>query len=203
MKLRWSQIQTLTSKPFTCGYCGNSLTSEKGFQATFEDARNSVFIYVCHFCSKPTFFDLEGKQYPKAKAGTNINGITDESVSKLYEEARKAAGTEAPTATVMACRVILMHVAVAKGAKKNQSFEFYVDFLDKKGFVPTGLKSWAESIRKMGNKANHKIVIMTEEQAKNILRFTEVLLKIIYEMPEDLKIADNKDVKPKLEVTPS
>ena len=196
MKSNWHSHSQVPSRSYTCGHCGNPLASNQGYFADLDGSQQRRdYIYICHFCGKPTYFNIDGTQTPKAKVGNEVKGINDESVLKLYDEVRKSAGVDAPTVTVMGCRIILMHVAVAKGAKENQSFEFYVDFLDKKGYIPTGLKKWAEVIRKMGNKANHKITIVTDEQAKNILSFTEVLLKIIYEMPAEIERSASPEVK--------
>ena len=200
----WQNSGNLTSRSFSCGYCGQSLASEKGYFADIDgSSSNRAYIYICHHCHQPTYFS-EGRaaQIPSPLAGESVTGIDDDTVKNLYTEARKAADGGAPTAAVMACRVILMHIAVAKGAKANKDFEFYVDFLNSKGYVPKGLEEWANSIRKMGNKANHKIIIMTPEQAKNILKFTGTLLKIIYEMPLELKQQTGNNVKPILEIKP-
>lgn len=199
-KYEWQNQQGIQSKNYTCGYCGNQLASNVGFAAKVDGANLAPFIWICHFCGKPSFFDPSGKQTPKPKIGNEVSGIDDQSVKELFDEARKAAGSGAPTAAAMACRVILMHVAVAKGAKKGLKFKQYVNFLNTEGYVPKGLEKWADRIREMGNDANHEIEIMNDEQAKSILKFTETLLKIIYEMPEEIKRVDTKDVKPQLEI---
>ncbi len=209
--VNWQNIQSLASKAYTCGYCGQPLSSEKGYFGNIQGTQNNVFIYICHVCFKPTFFDITGNQTPKAKAGNEIKGIDDQSVKDLYDEARKAAGGGAPTATVMACRVILMHLAVAKGILKKTGskkvkelkFEQCVNFLIAENYVPKGLEKWGHHIRKMGGRANHEITIMTDAQAIGILKFTEELLKIIYELPEELKkVEERGEVKPKLEIQP-
>lgn len=76
-----------------------------------------------------------------------------------------------------------MHIAVAKGAKEGQSFISYVEFLASKGYVPPDSESWVDHIRKQGNEANHKIVIMKDDDAKDLLSFIGMLLRIIYEFP--------------------
>jgi uncharacterized GH25 family protein len=76
-----------------------------------------------------------------------------------------------------------MNVAVQQGAEENQSFQAYVGYLDTKGFVPPGGKKWVDAIRQKGNEANHEIRLMGEKDARNIVRFSEMLLRFIYEMP--------------------
>ncbi len=80
-----------------------------------------------------------------------------------------------------------MHIAVSKGAKKNISFMEYVEYLSAQNYIPPGAKDWVDQIREKGNEANHEIVIMTEENAKDILSFMQMLLKIIYEFPANVK----------------
>ena len=87
----------------------------------------------------------------------------------------------------MLCRKLLMNVAVQQGARHNQSFQSYVEYLDEHGFVPPNGRKWVDAIRKKGNDANHEIELMSSKDAHNIIRFTEMLLRFIYEMPHMLE----------------
>jgi hypothetical protein len=49
--------------------------------------------------------------------------------------------------------------------------------------IGTDCKTWIDKIRQRSNEANHEIVVMSQKDASNILGFTEMLLKIIYEYP--------------------
>lgn len=80
-----------------------------------------------------------------------------------------------------------MHVAVEQGAEENQKFIEYVNFLDGNGWIPPSGKEWIDEIRKTGNEATHEIVLMNEDDAKQLLDFTEMLLKIIYEFPMKIR----------------
>jgi hypothetical protein len=91
------------------------------------------------------------------------------------------------TPAVLACRKILMHVAVEKGAKKGESFVSYVNYLDSAGYIPPDGNAWVERLKTKGNEADHEIVIMTHDDAKLLLDFAEMLLKSMYEFPERLK----------------
>ena len=104
-------------------------------------------------------------------------------IEKLYEEARSAIGSGAPTAAVLACRTLLMHVAVEKGAKEGENFLSYVTYLAEKNFIPAGASAWVDKIRTKGNEANHQIVIKTREEAEEMIEFSEMLLKVVYEYP--------------------
>ena len=106
---------------------------------------------------------------------------------EIYDEARQATSALSYTAAVLCCRKLLMHIAVAKGAKAGESFASYVDFLAVQNYVPPDAKEWVDHIRKTGNEANHEIVIMKREDAEDLLAFAEMLLKIIYEFPASTK----------------
>jgi len=185
MKITWENIKTVNSKSFNCGYCGNSVSSDKAFTGNKSDGRMLFpsFIYICHHCSYPTFFDDIGQQTPQKTFGENVLNINDSNIQALYEEARGCYSACAFTASTMVCRKLLMNLAVSKGAKENQSFQNYVDYLDTNNFIPNGTKDWIDVIRTQGNEATHEIALSTQDQAEEILSFTEMLLKLIYEFP--------------------
>lgn len=141
-----------------------------------------VFIYICHHCRKPTFFGENG-QVPGIRPGADVKGIDDAGVASLYNEARDCFSKNAFTATVLSCRKLLMHIAVSKGAPAGKNFIDYVEYLSSKGYVPPDAKSWVDHIRTKGNEANHEIVIMFEEEARDLISFAEMLLKLVYEFP--------------------
>ncbi len=192
IEYRWTNSHNLASKPYICGHCSHSISSERGYVAHLYDdnGRNleiEAEIYVCHFCGKPTFFDFTGEQSPGPKHGHDVSGIDDQGVKDLYEEARRAIGANAPTAAVLACRKLLMHIAVEKSAPQNLSFLQYVEYLSAQGYIPPDSKEWVDEIREKGNEANHEIILMTEQEAKDLLELTEMLLKIIYQFPAEIK----------------
>ncbi|MCB0453717.1 MAG: DUF4145 domain-containing protein, partial [Aequorivita sp.] len=63
------------------------------------------------------------------------------------------------------------------------SFGQYVTYLEENNYIPPNGKKWVDSIRKLGNEANHKIEFKTPQEAERILKFTEMLLRFIYELP--------------------
>ena len=151
----------------------------------------TAFLYGCSHCGRPTFFDLDGSQIPGPLLGQRVGDITDESVEKLYNEARTCASYDAYTSCVLTCRKLLMHIAVGRGAPPGQSFISYVEFLSDNHYVPPGAKAWVDHIRQKGNEANHEITIMTEADAKDLLSFLEMLLKMIYEFPANIQRRTN------------
>ena len=194
MGTMWLDSTNLSSLKYQCGYCGNNIASEKGYVRQFWNPRGnqSELIYICHVCDGPTYFKLDGSQYPGVPLGASVAGIDDKHVSDLYEEARRSASVAAYTATAMACRKILMNIAVAKGAAEGLKFVQYVEYLAKEGFLPPGSEDWVDHIRSMGNDANHKIKLISKEDAESLLYFTEELLKIIYAIPARFKKTQNK-----------
>lgn len=173
----------LPSKEFQCGYCGNLVASQEGFHHMF--AGESQHIYICPHCHKPTFFDSDDSQMPGVAPGNEV-AYLPENIKRLYWEARNCVTVGAFTASVLVCRKLLMHIAVAQGAQEGQRFEYYVDHLSNMGFVPPNGRPWVDYIRKKGNEANHEISLMRQTDAEELITFLEMLLKLIYEFPARL-----------------
>ena len=87
------------------------------------------------------------------------------------------------TASVLACRKLLMNIAVAQGAAEGKKFAEYVQYLADNGYVPPNGKGWVDHIRKKGNEATHEIPHMERGDAEELIAFAEMLLKFIYEFP--------------------
>lgn len=124
---------------------------------------------------------------PGIRPGEDVAGIDDAGVEALFREARDSYSKNAFTASVLCCRKLLMHVAVSKGDTPGKSFIEYVEFLSSKGYVPPDAKGWVDHIRTKGNEANHEIVVMTEEEAKDLIAFVVMLLKLVYEFPSKMR----------------
>lgn len=187
IRLNWSRQDALTSRQYTCGYCSSDLASNLGFCATQRGAsRLGGYIYICHFCDCPTFFDLGGRQYPAPAFGKEVKKLPPD-IQVLYDEARRTA-LIAPTGSALCSRKLLMNIAVSKGAKEGLSFLEYVDFLSTRGYVPPDGKGWVDHIRTKGNEATHKIRVITPEEASGLIVFLEMLLKLVYEFPNSVPV---------------
>ena len=141
--LNWKQSNTIPSRSYTCGYCGNPLASNQGYSAYLDgNSQNSHHgvIMICHKCSRPTFFDHDGRQSPGVTFGNDVDGIDDEKVEALYREARKSTGAGCYTLSVLACRKLLMHIAVSKGADQGKNFVYYVEYLSDKNYSRLNLE---------------------------------------------------------------
>jgi DNA-directed RNA polymerase subunit RPC12/RpoP len=196
MSLHWYQTNTVTSKSYTCGHCGNSLASNVAYQGSAQSDGGGTanrYVYICHHCFKPTYFSSDNEQVPGPRPGEDVEGIDDSGVESLYKEARDTYSKNAFTATILCCRKLLMHVAVSKGAKEGDTFIAYVEYLSANNFVPPGAKEWVDQIRKKGNEANHEIVIMTKEAADDLLSFVTILLKLVYEFPNKMKGKESEE----------
>jgi len=181
----WSGKQNLPSLEYSCGFCCNQVSSALGYGVgSSHDGGGKLVtaIYICPHCGGPTFIDLQGNHLPDVAFGSSVAHVP-EKLNALYNEARKCTSNSAYTAAILLCRKILMHIGVQQGAKEGESFLFYVNHLSDKGYVPPNGKHWVDHIRKKGNEANHEIVLMERDDAKDLLLFIEMLLKFIYEFP--------------------
>jgi hypothetical protein len=172
-------ISPMGPQAYTCGYCGKHTGPNTGYFSSDGLQRR---IFICTFCSQPTYFDQKLKQYPGEKFGNTVESLPKD-VDSLYAEARSSISAGAYTGATLICRKILMHIAVEKGAAKDKSFQFYVEYLASAGYVPPDGKGWVDHIRAKGNEATHEIVVTQEADAKELLSFLEMLLRFVYEFP--------------------
>ena len=174
----WQNVTSIGASSYDCGYCSATTASGLGIRTE----GNNAFVRICPNCNGPTFFAVDGSQWPGPRAGRAVSGLSEE-VRDVYEEARTSAANAAFTGAVMLCRKILMYVAVDKGAKKDLTFQQYVEWLIEERHAPRGAEKWLDYIRSRGNDANHEIVVMNKDDAVGVLGFTENLLLGVYELP--------------------
>src|SRR5688500_12624630 len=108
MPWEWNNSGIQVSRSYVCGHCGNHLASNVGYWAQNTSSGNRANIYICHFCSAPTFFDKNGKQHPGAAFGETVEHISSKDIVDLYKEARDCMKVSAFTPAVLACRKLLM-----------------------------------------------------------------------------------------------
>jgi hypothetical protein len=180
-------IFDFSGRRYICGYCNAHAAPNDGFTVS-TSAKGTIdgfIIVICPNCNKPTFIENDN-QTPNIRMGNDVQGIPDENVLKLYNEARDATSLNAYTASVMICRKLLMHIAVVQGANEGGNFVSYVNYLETNNFIPPNSRAWVDEIRKKGNEANHEIILMTKQDAEHLLSFVEMLLKFLYEFPARL-----------------
>jgi len=75
-----------------------------------------------------------------------------------------------------------MHVAVDKKATPGDSFENYINYLEREGYITSPMKPWVSLIRSNGNESTHELKSPNASRAKSTLTFTSELLRLIYDM---------------------
>jgi hypothetical protein len=181
----WKSAYDLPNVAFTCGFCSTSVSSVKGYKlGQLGDGSGPQIgaIYICPNCGGPVF-RAPGRQYPSTPLGRTVLHVP-ESLNTLYEEARRCTSENCFTAAVLLCRKMLMNIAVQEKATEGLKFIEYVTYLSEHGYVPPNGKHWVDHIRKKGNEATHEIALMTDNDAKELLTFVEMLLRFIYEFPK-------------------
>ena len=71
------------------------------------------------------------------------------------------------------------------GSDKGLKFWQYVNYLADTGHITVNAKKWVDHIRDKGNDANHEIEMMGREDAERLIKFSEMLLKTMYEYPAE------------------
>lgn len=186
---KWYSTSTIKGKNYICGYCGKDITSNIGFRM-YDPSNSSLwdpgtgYIYICHNCNKPTYIS-SCEQTPGASYGKNFEKeiFKNDLVYSLYNEACQCMKVNAYTSVGMCCRKLLMHISVDCGAEENKKFVYYVDYLDQNNYIPINCKKWVDIIRNKGNEANHEIIILNENDARQLIQFVQIMISVIYEMP--------------------
>ena len=182
--MQWQNITTISTWKFICGYCGYNVASTQGFFTQDQTDGYQGYLYVCPNCTCPTF--THGPKRVPGVAPGNPVGHLPVDIEALYTEARQAVSVNANTAAVLACRKLLMNIAVNHGAKEGGSFVSYVEHLANAGFVPPNGRAWVDHIRSKGNEATHEIRLMSSTEAVELISFAEMLLKFVYEFPNKI-----------------
>jgi len=177
----WRNPETLISLSFICWNCNNPLASDKGYRTSKDNSKQKI--YLCHHCDAPNIFEASGKAIMSPLPGKEIKRLP-ENIKKVYDEIRKCMQSNSFTGAVMLMRKVIMNIAVHEGAEKNKSFAEYIDYLCNNGIVHKKSKNKADSVRELGNDANHEIENRTQEEAQNCFEFIELLLMANYEFAD-------------------
>ncbi len=176
----WGNLhKSMPQRSWTCGHCNLAVGGNVGYY--FVDTKHPNKIYPCPHCDRPTFFE-GSTQVPGVAFGNDVGSLPPD-IAALYREARNCMAVNAHTAAVLACRKMLMNVAVARGAPGNKHFIEYVQYLAETGYVPPNGKEWVDHIRNKGNEATHEIHLMDRKTAEDLITFVEMLLKFAFEFP--------------------
>ena len=118
----WANTMKLRPMSFTCGHCGKVVAAVAGYSTVDAPQR---YVYVCPNCSRPTYFAEDKTQLPGIAPGVEVEHLPGDG-EKLYREARNCVAIGSYTSSVLSCRKLLMHIAVAQEAAAGKSFVNYV-----------------------------------------------------------------------------
>lgn len=182
----WKGLEALRTLRFTCGHCGNRVSSDRGYFALLPGSSSTQVAraYLCHDCNRLTLFDDEIKQVPASMLGRAIKKLPPD-IESLYTEMRKASAENAYSLVVMGGRKLLMHIAVSLGAEEGKKFVQYVKYLEDNHFTPPKSKAWVQEIKNMGNESNHELIISSKEDAEKIIKFLDLLMTFNYEFADE------------------
>ena len=176
---------------YVCGHCGERVASQKGFgyvmnilQGLGPNNGMSRLIAICPKCEAPSYFSEFG-QVPGPNVIPDVKHLPH-SVDELFREVGRCVQVGAYTSAVLACRKLLMHIAVDLGAKEGQNFVTYVEYLYDNHYVPPSGKAWIDLIRAEGNEANHEIVFKDQKDAESLIGVLVHLLRSAYEFPGEI-----------------
>lgn len=196
-EIRWENISIVRAHKYVCGHCGTFGQSDHAFFGNFflddHDMKSKAYVYICAYCTKPTFFDFDSNQVPGPLYGNSVDH-TPSDIERVYNEARRCLTISAHTASVMLSRKLLMNISVSKGAKEGLSFMEYVEFLASNNYIPPDGKDWVHHIRMKGNESNHQILPTDIKDAELLLNFSEMLLRFIYEFPKRIPPSSSQPV---------
>lgn len=185
----WGELKDVPQTSYRCGYCGDKVSCNKGLHYVDERTtanKSRAGVLICPECGGATFvYPVTNEIFPMAAFGSPVAHLPAE-IYSLFDEARNCTSNNNFTAAVLICRKLLMHIAVAQGGKEGENFIYYVNYLANNNYIPPNGKHWVDHIRNKGNEANHEIVMMEANDAKELITFIEMLLRFIYEFPNSI-----------------
>lgn len=182
---KWENLGDFKAQDFICWNCGKEISSVKAF-ASYNSKfhKYSSTIFICPRCKAPLITDDEHKQILIPLPGKEIKKLPKD-IEIVYSEIRKCMQAGCVNGAIMLMRKLIMHIAVEGGAEEGKSFVEYINYLCDNHFVPPRSRNKADSVRTLGNNANHKIENRTQEEAQNCFEFIELLLKVNYEFADE------------------
>lgn len=159
----WAQPHPIREEEYTCGYCMRDVAPNQGYQTNV----SNNFVAICPGCNRPSFLS-SGKATPSVAFGAVVQNVPADA-NAIYN--------------ALGLRTLLAHIAVERSAKHGLKFHEYMQYLVDKHYVPTGREGWVDTLRERGNEAAHDLDIMNESEAKQLISFAEMILKVMYEFP--------------------
>lgn len=110
-------------------------------------------------------------------------------VQRFWKQAVKSANSEVWDAASVMARSALQ-VALRQQGATGRTLKDEIDDLAMKGLLPPSMQEWATEVRLLGNEAAHpELETMPAEpqDIKDAIKFLDVLLYQIYDVPADIK----------------
>lgn len=185
----WAPSEIGARFDYTCGHCNRNVTgrvvSNYHYPSPTDDMSISTIRFlICPSCSMGSVshnINQIEETTPGVRPGDNLEGLSPV-INDAYNEARECFSIKAYTGCELLCRKILMYIGTDKGAPEGQSFLGYLDYLEQQGFITPTIKAWVDRIRQFGNLSTHDLTPPDKSRTEATLKFTMVLLRIIYEM---------------------
>lgn len=201
LAVSWQNTSGLRGLLYRCGHCGERQVSAEGFVATEDEEpyENVASMRICVFCNRPTLVERDfdnlvagddglptGGLSPAPMPGVDVEHLPPP-VHALYEETRRAMAANAPTASILLSRTVLMHAAVEAAKSLNENlavglpFDPYLDYLQEKHFITARMRNVMGDVKRLANEAVHDTQPRTMPEARLVLYFIQALLQNVFE----------------------
>ncbi len=181
-------------KDYACGACGSANSGRVicDLIRASDGATVSWCVCSCERREPTVFIEKDGtviSQLPTARE-FHANKHWPPDLSALYEEAARSYCGGAYTAAAMVCRKLLMACACYEQSEANQipkdglPFTEYVDYIVDTAIPFPRAKTAIDSIRTIGNDANHKVTFVTQTDAERAMRIVTYTLDTLYTLPQ-------------------
>lgn len=186
-----------------CPHCGNKAVFGMVGQPTVAPAAHSHQLIasimqcpgcLCWILAVVHWFPGSGEtvryhlHYPVGKPNENLDKSIPQDVAEDFKEAIRCHAVKAFRACVVMCRRAIQTSVLGKSAQGNTLVQ-QIDDLATKGTITQPLKEFAHEIRLTGNVGAHSdgLEDVEEEDADDVMAFTDQYLEHVYVMPERLK----------------
>lgn len=199
--VRGSQIYTATDSQawsgVACPNCSNPnmlAVAMREQDVYYSDGYALNAWLLCVGCGTGAMADRYGRVSPSAKEYPTPDGTPD-AEKRIWEEVRSCMSVGAYDAVAMLCRKLLLHLVFThersqapQASPRNINFAGAVQYLLDNGVITVANEPLATEIRQIGNRANHELPDITQDEARKIALFTHYLFLSVYEMPKKASI---------------
>jgi uncharacterized protein DUF4145 len=197
--IRWTGNQYEVD--YTCPHCSRATTTVP--RALYQTERNRTdTLHTCPGCRQPIIVVVSHNDgapsqnfrihsvFPMGKIDDSVPEEIDYPVREDFREAKRCFAVKAYKGAVTMCRRIVQVSAIALGASAGKRLVDQIDEITAKQVITPTLQRFAHEIRSVGNAGAHPsedLDEINEEDAKDILEFTDQFLEHVYVMPKKLE----------------